>query len=167
MKKQFFKVLICIISVAVIVFVARMIIYQREKEIFKLMIQTGNIQGASKMIKTHPEYISLDLQSDRRDLLKPLSVAAGLGEVGMCSNLIALGANVNEVDKYNYTPLHQTVLTDQTNAAEFLIKNGANLTLKDFQGLTPLEMAERYNASSNMIKLLSNAVVEMNSTRQP
>jgi len=158
MKKQFLKALIVISSVVALVFVARIIISQQEKQAFKLMIQRGDIQGASRMIKSHPEYINLDLQSERRDRLKPLSVAAGLGEVDMCSNLIVLGANINEVDKYNYTPLHQTVLADQTNTAEFLIKSGANLTLKDFQGLTPLEMAERYNASRNMIILLSNAV---------
>jgi ankyrin repeat protein len=158
MKKQFLKALIGISSVVALVFVARIIISQQEKQAFKLMIQRGDIQGASRMIKSHPEYINLDLQSERRDRLKPLSVAAGLGEVDMCSNLIVLGANINEVDKYNYTPLHQTVLADQTNTAEFLIKSGANLTLKDFQGLTPLEMAERYNASRNMIILLSNAV---------
>jgi hypothetical protein len=59
--------------------------------------------------------------------------------------------------KLSETPLHQTILPDQIATAEFLIKNGANLNLKDYQGLTPLEMAKAYGWS-NMITLLSNAV---------
>ncbi len=132
-------------------------IYNRQLNLLKSMIQAGDASGVSKLIVEHPALLNADLQPDRHDKIKPLSFAAGLGQEAICSNLLVLGEDVNEVDKYHYTPLHQTILPDETNVAILLIKNGANISLKDFTGLTPLDMAKKYNASSNMIKILSEA----------
>jgi ankyrin repeat protein len=122
-------------------------------------IQEGDAESVSYLITKHPELLNADLESDRRDKLKPLSLAAGLGQEAICSNLLTLGADVNELNKIHYTPLHQTIMSDQTNVASLLIRHGADLTVKNNEGLTPLEMTIKYCPTcSNMIMILSAAV---------
>ena len=119
------------------------VLYHKHKiSTLKSLIQTGDVAGVSQMITAHPELLQADLDQERMSQLKPLSLAAGLGQEAICSNLLALGENVNEQDRYHYTPLHHTILPDQTNTAVLLLRQGADLKIKDFEGLTPLDYAK-------------------------
>lgn len=109
------------------------------------------------LVKRHPELLRADLFPERRERVRPLSLAAGLGQEAVCSNLLLLGEDVNEQDKYLYTPLQRTILPDKTNVATLLLQHGANPNIRDFKNLTALDFAKKYNASSNMIAILSAA----------
>ena len=119
-------------------------------------IQSGQAEAVRIMVEANPKLLDSDLilSGPRRDRLKPLSLAAGLGQTVICSNLLALGANVNEVDKYKYTPLHKAIMAQETNVITLLVRNGADLTVKDFEGLTPMDWAKKVDTSGNLESLI-------------
>src|SRR5262249_17238059 len=55
--------------------------------------------------------------------------------------LVSLGANVDEADVENETPLHGAVQLGSPEVAAFLIEKGARLDVKNDRGWTPLAMA--------------------------
>lgn len=131
---------------------------QRIQELnkFKTMIQTGDVEGVSSLIAIHPELIMADLGERPGDQLRPLSLAVGLSQEMICSNLIVLGANPNEQDKYRETPLHIAVQTGCTNCVRLLLAHGADLELRDKMNRTPLDVAREIKASTDIIGQLSS-----------
>ena len=63
----------------------------------------------------------------------------------MCELLLKQGAQVNAPDSFSGTPLH-TAVAFQTDleVVKILVGYGANIHLKDADGLTPLALAEKY-----------------------
>lgn len=62
-------------------------------------------------------------------------------EQAIAEFLLRQGANVNEGDG-KMTPLHGAALFDKPEMAAWLLKKRARVDLKDFNGKTPLEVAE-------------------------
>jgi ankyrin repeat protein len=83
----------------------------------------------------------------------PLMVAAGLGnfedptedqkKMGLdaAKMLVALGADVNARDSYNWTALHGAAYTGADGIVQFLVEKGARLDIKDRFGQTPFSIA--------------------------
>ena len=69
--------------------------------------------------------------------------------------LIKNGAEVDDFDKYNQTPLHLAAAEGHLRAAEILISAGAELSSVDAEGQAPLHMAALNNQSEMIVLLLS------------
>jgi ankyrin repeat protein len=63
--------------------------------------------------------------------------------------LIGKGANVNNLDKLGFTPLHWAANVDfgDTAILELLLRSGADPKARNKEGLTPLEIAVKYKYS--------------------
>jgi len=67
--------------------------------------------------------------------------ASRTGDIKLLQSLIAKGANVNERDLNEWTPLHEAAHNGKIEAAELLISHGADVNVKDKDGWTPLFLA--------------------------
>jgi ankyrin repeat protein len=73
----------------------------------------------------------------------------------LASLLITKKAGVNHVDKHGSTPLHWAASVDfgDTAILELLLGAGATLGVRDHEGLTPLQLAVKYENLRNRIVL--------------
>ena len=60
----------------------------------------------------------------------------------MLKLLVKKGANINVIVDYNSTLLHEACRGDFRDVVTFLIENGADHTIQDEDGHTPLDLAE-------------------------
>jgi ankyrin repeat protein len=67
-----------------------------------------------------------------------LMYAACEGRIDVARLLLDAGANVNEVDKNQVTPLFMAISNNHIDMARFLIDRGANMHAVDWYGRTPL-----------------------------
>jgi hypothetical protein len=81
---------------------------------------------------------SMALRAEGNAPQKSLQEAARDGDIEQLKRHIANGANVNEVDQYNWTPLRGAIDSDQVEATRVLLEAGANVNTKDADGMTPL-----------------------------
>jgi len=65
--------------------------------------------------------------------------------IGEISELLNKGANINERDDAGVTPLLYAVGLGRYDLVEFLVENGADPSLPDNSGLTPVEFAGQRN----------------------
>lgn len=72
------------------------------------------------------------------------------GDPAIAKLLIEYGANVNEPDLFNETPLHNAITKEDIVTAAMLLKDGANVRFENDKGVTPLDLAR----SQETIKLL-------------
>lgn len=68
--------------------------------------------------------------------------------------LIAYGANLEQEDLYNKTPLHHAAGNGSAEMIECLVKNKANIEAKDMNGKTPLHLAVQKMFEDNVAKLI-------------
>jgi len=68
-----------------------------------------------------------------------IHIAASRGDLAAIQAQLTAGADVNEKGKGHYTPLHLAARSNQWQAAELLISNGAKVNAFDNLGSTPLE----------------------------
>lgn len=71
----------------------------------------------------------------------PLHTAAKYGSVGAAKILLDHGADINAPTNEGLTPLHRSVIHNQTTMAEFLIKQGARTDICNKGGKTAYDMA--------------------------
>jgi ankyrin repeat protein len=57
-------------------------------------------------------------------------------------SLITLGADINRKDEYGRTPLVRSAINNDENAFEFLLKNGADITIVDNENKTVSDYAK-------------------------
>lgn len=89
----------------------------------------------------------------------PLHYAAASGDLEIGGLLLQRGAKVDPVSPKasgSYTPLMMAAREGQEDFAKFLIEHGANRRLKNGEGLTAAQIAERADHQS-IAKLLSGA----------
>lgn len=124
------------------------------KEIFNLLIEAGSNINIEKNI-LDKSLNNFHFGYSKLDLLKKLE---------NYKLIIKLGANINYQDENtsNWTPLMNAIKYKAKDYVEYLIKNGANLDIKDDQGNTALNIAESYknNDITNLIKTLKNEINE-------
>jgi ankyrin repeat protein len=74
----------------------------------------------------------------------PLHTASGSGYIDVVKVLLVNGANVNQIDQdHGFAPLHEASKTGHVEVVKVLLVNGADKTLKDNEGKTPLDYAEK------------------------
>lgn len=86
----------------------------------------------------------------------PLVKAAAKGDVKTAQQLIKSGADINEKDRYGYTPLLWAVYSNQLEAVKTFIQMGADIESQDVSGSTPLTLAASYNYSDIAELLVKN-----------
>ncbi len=75
----------------------------------------------------------------------PLHIAAECNQLGMCVFLLKNGAEIDALDNFGGSPLHAAAACQtQLRVIKFLIRHGANPHLRDSAGLTPLDVARKY-----------------------
>ena len=75
----------------------------------------------------------------------PLHVAAECNQPGMCRFLLENGAEIGAPGGFGGSPLHAAAACQsQTRVIKLLLKYGANPLQRDCEGLTPLEVAQKY-----------------------
>jgi hypothetical protein len=89
--------------------------------------------------------------------IAPLHAAASNGHKEIVEILIANGANINIVNKFNCTPIYFAAALGYTEIVKLLLEKGANTNIKEVQkGETPVDAAKR-NGHMEIVNLLSQA----------
>ena len=71
----------------------------------------------------------------------PLHLAAEKGHEVVCATLLeAQGVDVNAKNNYRWTPLHLASQEGKAEVVRFLLEKGAEATLRNKQGKTPLDL---------------------------
>ena len=83
-----------------------------------------------------------------------LQCAAMLDQTDVIHKLLQRGADVNKRDRYDgLTALHWSAMKNNTDAIRLLLQNGASTTIKDDQGLTPIDLARHRNNQEAVLLL--------------
>ena len=104
-------------------------------EIIDLLVRNGAEVSARNRRGAEPLHYACDGGPD----LKNWNQDAQFKTV---SKLIELGANPNSLDKSGVAPLHRAVRNRCTGAVNALIRNGADVNLKNKSGSTPFKLAQ-------------------------
>jgi ankyrin repeat protein len=152
MKKVYFFI-IAAIGLLALLFITRAIYAKHEIAELTTMIQAGDATGVFRLVTAHPQLLEADMMSERRAKYSPLTVAAGLGQEAVCSNLLVAGANVNSQDKFGQTPLHKAVKNLNPNIVRLMVKFGANARIKDCDGNTPIDIVNHILLVPDSLKL--------------
>ena len=167
------KIVSGIILLAISVFCCRPSSRHNQVLAFKSLVEKGDIDGVSKMVKAKPWLLTVPLENDHRWNWKAFSIVAGRGQEAMASNLLALGADVNELDAKHFTILHHIASwAPNTNMIIFLLKHGADVRIKNDAGQTPFDIAVSLDKPDYIKELLSTNALKSeldtptNSTRK-
>ncbi len=83
--------------------------------------------------------------------------AAYCGNIEIVKKMVDEGEDINQVNKYNQTPLYLAVLNAKSlSMVEFLMKNGADYSIARDNGDTPLICAVKHQESKILKVLLDN-----------
>lgn len=108
---------------------------------------TGENFNAAKALLAWPK-IKTETRTPQDE--SPLMIAALEGELDICTQLIAKGADVN---KTGWTPLHYAATRGHRDVIRLLLDNYAYIDAASPNGSTPLMMAAQYG-SDDAVKLL-------------
>jgi len=110
--------------------------------------------------------VALELGCDPKNITSPyhgtaLIAAAHLGHEEIVRTLIAANAPLDHVNNLHWTALIESIVLGNggkrhTDTLESLVKAGANLSLADRQGITPLGLAKQ-RGYAEMVKILEAA----------
>ncbi|XP_047228404.1 poly [ADP-ribose] polymerase tankyrase-1-like isoform X2 [Girardinichthys multiradiatus] len=82
-----------------------------------------------------------DVNTQDKGGLIPLHNAASYGHVDIAALLIKYDTCVNVTDKWAFTPLHEAAQKGRTQLCALLLAHGADPTMKNQEGQTPLDLA--------------------------
>ncbi|MDH5544597.1 MAG: ankyrin repeat domain-containing protein [Gammaproteobacteria bacterium] len=82
-------------------------------------------------------------------------IAAGLGNLQMLTDLLDYGVNINSRGKKGRTALMAATTFEHEDAVQLLISKGADLSIRDIEGQTALEIAKE-NDLKNIVAQLSS-----------
>ncbi|ESO01238.1 hypothetical protein HELRODRAFT_133683, partial [Helobdella robusta] len=81
--------------------------------------------------------------------------ASSNGDLTLATQLISLGANINQQNISGDTPLHVAIRKKHTRLVNLLLECGADVNIRDRSGLTPLHFACVYGTYKIVEKLLN------------
>lgn len=73
----------------------------------------------------------------------PLMLAIRMGSIEIVSQLLAVGANIEECDSHGYTPLLEAAYNGNTKMIDFLITQGADRQARNNEGENYLQVLEK------------------------
>uniref|UniRef100_A0A8C6TZH3 Poly [ADP-ribose] polymerase n=1 Tax=Neogobius melanostomus TaxID=47308 RepID=A0A8C6TZH3_9GOBI len=82
-----------------------------------------------------------DVNAQDKGGLIPLHNAASYGHVDIAALLIKFNTCVNATDKWAFTPIHEAAQKGRTQLCALLLAHGADPTMKNQEGQTPLDLA--------------------------
>lgn len=80
-----------------------------------------------------------------RIILSVISLCLPLQHVDIAALLIKFNTCVNATDKWAFTPLHEAAQKGRTQLCALLLAHGADPTMKNQEGQTPLDLATVIN----------------------
>ncbi|MEL7238863.1 MAG: ankyrin repeat domain-containing protein, partial [Planctomycetota bacterium] len=89
----------------------------------------------------------------------------GAIDVASMKLLIERGADLNSWNRWNGTPLHGAVVTGSYDKVRFLLEAGADPTIEDYDGMTPLALAIKYDREEVIEELRGVTPEEAESTK--
>ena len=97
--------------------------------------------------------------------LRPLHNAASYGHVDITRLLIDAGCDLNAQDAYLFTPLHEACLKRKYAICRLLVRSGANVSLKNRDGRSPLELARHLN-DAELVDILRGDAAFLDACKQ-
>lgn len=82
----------------------------------------------------------LNLKKKMISGLEPIHNASSFGHCDVIELLIERGANVNAVDRWEWTPLHESCTRQKLDVAALLIRRGADVNRKNSDDKSPLDL---------------------------
>ncbi len=107
------------------------------------LVAFTNVSNASNIkLSKHKEAVVLYVNS-------PLCSAVVKGDLNAVKVLIEYGSNVNELSN-DFTPLMLAARYNRIDIVEILLKNGADINVKNEKGFTAIKYAELSNATASL-----------------
>lgn len=136
-----------------------------KKNLIRSCIINNDIKELKNLIKKNGVHIKLDGLN-----WTYLHYAAFHNNVAAAKELLKAGLKIDDLDINNETPLYIAVLNESIDMIKFLIKNNADIFLKNKFGSTILETVKLRNlfakdekekdTTSKIIKILEEAILE-------
>jgi ankyrin repeat protein len=104
-------------------------------------LMIASIEGNLSIVK----YLSLDKKANINSLgWTPLQYACTRGHLEVAEFLVVNGAKVNALSPNNSTALMMSVMSGNEYLVKYLLDNGADLKIRNQQGLTAIDFADIY-----------------------
>ncbi len=120
-------------------------------------VDLGNVDGIKEMISFG---VPIDTQEEVAGNTA-LHTAVHSEKPLFVKTLLELKANVNAINNNKETPLHLAAYNADTNLMKRLIDHGADNTMKNAKGRTPLEEFEHHQHSIAIINSLSHSTISV------
>jgi ankyrin repeat protein len=126
--------------------------------------EAGNTPLSDACSRNHIDLVDLLIKNGGDVNLgeyRPLSVAAGSGNLSMVTHLLNLGAKTDVPSISGIQPLHRAADGGHLDVVEVLLTSGANPNAKELKhGATPLDIALRSNNNKHkeVVKLLEKSM---------
>ena len=105
------------------------------KEIFERYKKVPDFYGAAE--------INVNSRTPYNDQI--IHIVSCNGDVDSLALLLENGANINSQGESGFTPLHYSVEQEKHDLLAYLVKNGADTSLRNDDGQTAEELAELLN----------------------
>ncbi len=120
----------------------------------------GNLANLKELLLLNPSLLDLPQKCtnhlDRKiSIVTPLNASLYARQVEISDYLFQIGVDVNAQDEQWGTALHLAIATRQPDLIKTVLKKGADPTLKNHEGFTPLEMALFHEGNDEAIELLA------------
>ncbi|MCB1100694.1 MAG: ankyrin repeat domain-containing protein [Verrucomicrobiae bacterium] len=113
-------------------------------------VGTGNLDATKRLLDLRADVGAIVHKDNRRILHRVESV-------DVAKLLRAAGAELEPSDDNGRTPLHSAIYNGFIDVAVFLIQEGANTTIQDRKGLTPIDLARQRLEGDDLRKILAAA----------
>lgn len=104
-------------------------------------VAEDDVETLTSIITSHSLDLNIKLAEFNEGSL--LHYAAYRGYLEMCHLLISLNVPINEMDKEQNTPLMLAITAHKIDVIQYLVRTGANITLKGTDGMTALHVSSK------------------------
>jgi cell wall assembly regulator SMI1 len=106
----------------------------------KIAAEAGHLRIVEFLVERGEDVNVGELRGDRTPLF--CATWGRAEKLDVVRYLLDHGAHVNALTRFDGTVLHSAVMWNQLNALELLLRHGADVTIKDANGISAVEMAK-------------------------